>query len=309
LDKKNIAESREQLRKILKEYQPEIVFSFQAPWWVSYELFRAKVPIRVGSFSQWHSFLFLNKGLRQKRSRSDQHEFHYNLDLVYEGLGSQLENNQNALDNNISRNKRIEKDALVLKLKQSNLSLKLLEMIGSNNYWALHPGMAGSARNWSTSNYIKLIQEYFVRNSESQWPQKIVITGTQMDEPWIAPLRSELGLDTRVVFLQNKLSATELLEVLGSSRCVLAPSTGVLHLAASLNVPTIGIFSPIRVQSIIRWGARGKNIRNISPELKCPATFHCLNKDCSKFDCMDQISVEKVLDLITNILKETTNQN
>jgi ADP-heptose:LPS heptosyltransferase len=288
LDKQKVAQSRTQLRAILAEYQPEVVISFQAPWWISYELFCAKVPIRVGNFSQWHSFIFLNKGIRQKRSQSNQHEFHYNLDLVYEGLGPV--------------EKRVEREDLVLKLKKTIISTQCLEMIGTKNYWVIHPGMAGSAKNWSTSNYIKLIKEYFLMNSKAQLHYKIVVTGTSMDEPWVAPLRSEFEFDPRVVFLQNKLSAIELLEVLGSSECVLAPSTGVLHLAASLGVPTIGLFSPIRVQSIIRWGARGEKTQNLSPNIKCPAAHHCLKFKCAQFDCMDQISITQVLNLIMNIL-------
>ncbi len=82
LDKKDPGSASKILKKFLKEFKPDIAISFQGPWWVNFELFKARIPTRSGVYSQWHSFLFLNHGLRQKRSQALQHEFDYNKDLV-----------------------------------------------------------------------------------------------------------------------------------------------------------------------------------------------------------------------------------
>ena len=42
----------------------------------------AGVPERIGRRSQWHSFLFVNLPIKQKRSRADRHESDFNFDLV-----------------------------------------------------------------------------------------------------------------------------------------------------------------------------------------------------------------------------------
>lgn len=54
------------LLDLLKNQHFDMAISFQCPWWVHLALWVRKVSIRVGALSQWHSFLFLNKGLRQK---------------------------------------------------------------------------------------------------------------------------------------------------------------------------------------------------------------------------------------------------
>ncbi|RYZ84738.1 MAG: glycosyltransferase family 9 protein, partial [Proteobacteria bacterium] len=82
LDKNNPSDSRARLEHFLKELRPDVAISFQAPWWVQLVLWKCRVPVRIGVRSKWDSFFFLNKGLRQKRSRAVQHEADYNLDLV-----------------------------------------------------------------------------------------------------------------------------------------------------------------------------------------------------------------------------------
>jgi ADP-heptose:LPS heptosyltransferase len=86
LDKNNIKQAREKLNSLIKVLKPDIAVSFQCPWWVNFELFKAGVPVRSGVKSQWHSFLFLNKAIRQKRSLAEKHELEYNLELLYKTL-------------------------------------------------------------------------------------------------------------------------------------------------------------------------------------------------------------------------------
>src|SRR4051812_16794654 len=57
------------------KYSAAVVF--HAPWWVGFMLWLARIPIRVGVRSQWHSFLFFNRGVRQKRSRADASELEF----------------------------------------------------------------------------------------------------------------------------------------------------------------------------------------------------------------------------------------
>jgi ADP-heptose:LPS heptosyltransferase len=134
----------------------------------------------------------------------------------------------------------------------------------SQEYFVVHPGMAGSALNWPTNHYVTLIEKL---KAEKQ----ILITGTAGDEAWIAPLRARFEKDSRVLILQGDLSIDELLFVLKNSAGVIAPSTGVAHLAASLGVPTVGIYSPIASQHPRRWGPRGQRAQFLLPDV--PADF------------------------------------
>lgn len=273
LDKSDIEGSRKKLKAFLDHENFDIAISFQAPWWVSWELFKARVQKRAGVLSQWHSFLFLNQRIRQKRSKALQHEADYNKDLICRTLNLP------------------EQTSPVLKL-QSLASTDLLSQLGltAQEFSVVHPGMAGSARNWSTDHYIKLISHLSQKN-------QVVVTGTSLDEPFLAPIKEHFRFSKSVLILQDKLDLPSLLMLLKSAQQVIAPSTGVIHLAAALGTPVFGIYSPIRVQDPRRWAPRGQGqISVFKPYLSCPVKFECLGKRCKHFDCMNLITANQVIE-------------
>ena len=86
IDKKKPWRGFRRLLKFSKENSFDVAFSFQSPWWVNMALFFSGIPFRFGVLSQWHSFLFLNHGLRQKRSQALKHEADYNYEIIQQGL-------------------------------------------------------------------------------------------------------------------------------------------------------------------------------------------------------------------------------
>ncbi len=258
----------------LREHRFDFAVSFQAPWWVSLALWLTRVPLRFGTKSQWHHFLFLNHGTRQKRSQATQHEAEYNLDLVKSALQSLGFSHE-------------AKTAPVLKLNAPGTWVRP-QILG--RYFVVHPGMAGSARNWSQAQYIMAIQQ-LLKETDLQ----AVLTGTPADEPYLHQIKSSFTQEKRFHVYQGQLNMQELLDCLKQAEFVLAPSTGVLHLSASLGQKTLGIYSPIRVQHPTRWSARGKQVSIFVPEVKCPAQAVCLGKSCRSFDCMETISPLQVI--------------
>ncbi len=259
----------------LQETKPDIAVSFQAPWWVNYALWKAGIPVRAGVQSQWHSYLFLNKGLRQKRSQAKQHEADYNRDLLNFAVG---------------QTKSDAPTPSLLMKAPANSRLLEEHKLQAKEYIVVHPGMAGSALNWPTDYYISYIEE-------AKKHEQVILTGTLADEPWLSEIKKHFAKDPQVLCLQNKLKATELLTILENAKWVVAPSTGVAHIAASLKTPVIGIYSPIQVQHPRRWAARGENVFILKPDIDCPAQFHCLKEKCKHYDCMRQITPERLLKL------------
>jgi ADP-heptose:LPS heptosyltransferase len=254
--------SFKQLLAFLKSEKPERVVIFYAPWWVSLAAWWARVPHRVGRKSQWHSYLFLNAGLRQSRSQSLSHEADYNWELIHFALYTPAEG-----------------EPPVLKI-QAPFQPQLLEKLdlSAKNFTVVHPGMAGSAKNWPQSHYNSLI--------ESLTDHGIVaVTGTKADDPWLTQIRPRWKGHPRVRWLQNQLNITELVFVLQSAKNVVAPSTGVLHLAASSGTPVIGLYSNVLAHHPRRWAPRGLGVKILTP----PA---------GSTD-MSQIRVEQVLENLT----------
>ncbi|WP_373998941.1 glycosyltransferase family 9 protein [Bdellovibrio bacteriovorus] len=273
LSKEDWKTSLQSLRSFLKDFKPDVAVSFQAPWWVSYALWAENVPVRAGVKSQWHSFLFLNRGLRQRRSQAVQHESDYNLDLLLHAFRVNEEITQ-------------EKTPELKLIAPMNPELLIKHGLISGKYVVVHPGMAGSALNWPIAKYIAFI-------AEAKKNYQIVLTGTAADEPWLKEIKERFAGDSQVLSLQNQLKATELFTVLKNSKAVVVPSTGVAHMAASLGANVLGIYSPVRVQHPRRWAARGPHVRIFMP--------HSQDQDNVDPRCMDEISVEDLLKALSSL--------
>lgn len=271
LDLHNPKKSTADLIAYLKSEKPDAVVVFYAPWWVGYACFRAGVPLRVTRKSQWHSFIFYNKAFRQSRSLAEKHEADYNRELVEQAF--QLPTEKTPL----------------LRL-QPLLRRHLFEKydLKPGEFFIVHPGMAGSALNWPQSHYNALIEKLLNAGT-------VVITGTASDDPYLTEIRKQWLKNPQVRWLQNELSMEDLLSLLKSARAVVAPSTGVAHLAAAVGTPVVGIYSPIRVHKAIRWGLRGERAYSISPPADCPAGEQCWGERCPYYLCMDSITVNDVI--------------
>lgn len=285
---------------IILQFKPDAILTIQSPWWVGLVAFILNVSYRITVKSQWPSFLFYNFPLRQKRSQSKQHEYEYNLDLALHAhmqLKKNSDSEKKALLISETKELRSSLKKLHLQLKlDENFDLSILNSKLKNSYIVVHPGMAGSALNWQQEQYIDYILKFIVQNPN----HFVVVTGTAADEIYLNKIKKQLSCNSQLIWLDEKLSLIELMYVLKNADCVIAPSTGILHLAASLNVPSHGIYSPIQVHHPVRWAARGLKVRTYLPQVNCPAKHHCLNEKCQYFNCMNQIQLPLKIQELTD---------
>jgi len=262
-----------QMRKIFRDTAFDEVIVFYAPWWVSLAAWLAKIPMRAGRLSQWHSFLFFNRGLRQSRSNSEMHEADYNWELLHFAL----------------EQKKPSRDLPFLHIKAPQ-HRQLLEKLHLSlaNFVVVHPGMAGSALNWPQTHYNKLIETLVETTT-------VVITGTAADGPWLTSLEPLWKNHPRVRWVVGQLKIEELIYLLQSAKNVVAPSTGILHIAVSAGTQSVGIYSPVKAHHPKRWGPRGLGVTVLTPDVNCPAKISCLTDQCPEHPCMKTISVEQVL--------------
>lgn len=261
----------------LKTQNFSIAVVFYAPWWIGLALWLSRVPTRIGRLSRWHSFLFFNHGIRQSRKLGERHETDDNLSLLQTGLASPLSPTAAVLP---------------LKLQPPETSLQNWPRLLPQNYIVVHPGMAGSALNWPVTCYAELIEQLCPLF-------QVVVTGTKMDRTYLDPLKTRLQNSAtvqKVVWLNEQLNSSQLLTVLSQAKALVAPSTGVLHLAASLNTPTLGIYSPLPVQRPTRWGPRGNNVATLVSAASPAEALQSPEK------AMAQIKVSEVLEALKNLL-------
>ncbi len=259
-----------------RRQNPQVVVMLHNPWWVSLAAWWADVPERIGRRSQWHS-VFHNLHVIQKRSSADRHESDFNFDLVEWGF------------NRLGQRRTSQLAAL----KKTYLNMLApnphgtLESRGlkARGFRVMHPGMAGSALNWPQDSYVEL----GLRLS-AELP--LLITGTKSDRKYLTDLE-RLKDAPGVRWLVDELKQSELLDLLSQARSVIAPSTGVLHLAASLGTPVVGIYSPRKVEHPRRWGPKGAHTAFLVPPVS--------DGDMFSADVMRQITTSQVYQTIQDV--------
>jgi ADP-heptose:LPS heptosyltransferase len=258
------------LVRSLRQKQFDKVILFFAPWWVGLACFLARIPERFSPRSRWYQLLFFNKTLKQNRSRSEKHEADYNWDLLHWALTSDKVADQ------------LPTPFLYLKGRPAE------DVQLPKNYYVIHPGMGGSALNWPPDHYLKLAELIGDAGFD------VIITGTNGDLPWLTQIEKPLRQRPYVHWLVGQLNLQNLIYVLSQSRACIAPSTGVIHLAASSGVKTIGIYSPIKVQTPTRWSPRGPKAIAFAPQVDCPAQRHCLESRCKEYPCMTRVTPDEI---------------
>lgn len=251
----------------LKERRYDVAVLFEMQTRVAAAVWRAGIPIRVGPLGKLPSYLFLNRGLRQKRSQVRKHEAEYGLDLLaHAGLGA-------------------SRPPLLPTLGRK------VQTAGARAGVAVHPGMGGSALNWPEDRYRELVAALRAQGVEVQ------VTAGPSEETLARRVAGESGAQVRA-----GLSLSGLAELYAGAAVVVAPSTGPLHLATAVGTPVLGIYPPIRVQSAKRWGPLGTRVRVLAPEVTCPEVFKCAGARCAYFDCMTGLTVEAALKHVRDLL-------
>lgn len=263
--------------RCLRRLQPRTAVLLHCPWWVSLAFWVAGVPERIGRQSQWHSFLFLNVPIRQKRSAADRHESDFNFDIVEYGF--------NRLGVRRSFGLAQVKHAFLRLVAPNPFGTVEARGLKPLGYRVVHPGMAGSALNWPPENYVELIRRLSL-------DKPVLITGTKSDQKYLAGVASVRDLPG-VRWMVDELRPLELLDVLSQASCVIAPSTGVVHLAASLGAPTLGLYSPRKVEHPRRWGPKGVFARFLVPQVSPAENFAP--------DVMKAITPDQVLAAVTEL--------
>ena len=94
--------------------------------------------------------------------------------------------------------------------------------------------------------------------------------------------------------------------VIAASNVLISGSTGPIHLAAALGCPIVSLFDPRRNQLPIRWQPLGKGIV-LRPDV--PTCEKCIYEDCPYWDCLDRITVDRVMSRIQQVLEHAETMN
>lgn len=168
--------------------------------------------------------------------------------------------------------------------KNSSLVLHPLSFF-RDDYAVIVPGARWATKRWPAERFGKLAAKLSFRS---------IIVGS----------RADIGIVDKVVNLSNgkafslagKTTLKDLIEIMRGARFVVSNDSGPMHIAVASGTPVIAIFGPTSPR---RTGPYGNGHIVIESGLECSP---CFKKKCKKFDCMDSITVDMVMERI-NALK------
>lgn len=159
---------------------------------------------------------------------------------------------------------------------------------GGRGYWVYHGFAADLYKTWPVAKAKILLSDALERIPEL----KVVATGSARQRTALEEILRGLPTE-RAINTAGSLSMAETAAVLAGAKCVVGPDTGVLHLAAALGVPVVGLYAPTSANLVGPRSRTGKvrivqkpPVESPCPEKKCLRVPHC---------CMDQIEVGEVL--------------
>jgi ADP-heptose:LPS heptosyltransferase len=291
----------------MDDFKPDHYFYVGGSHLGSMAAFMRRVKLRGGLLSRLPSFLYLNKGVRQKRSYVEMHEAEYNFNLL-SSMGLRYDYQDYCsyqtgikLTNQEIDEARREFEQLLLKAnKKFHWDKKIV---------FIHPGMTGHTLNWPSRNYGNLVTYLNSKKTDLFF----VISHTPSDERYVKAVRDELedsfrttDLFSRVYFFDgSQKGLRNYMAILSLADVFVGPSTGTTHLANALGIKTVGIYSPIKVQSALRWRPLyQKGLDIVTPDVICGEAHSCTLSECPYYECMSKIDAKEVGSLVIKKMSE-----
>ena len=155
----------------------------------------------------------------------------------------------------------------------------------------INPGSGNSAPNWSWTIYSQLAK-LITHDSEIA----LVLTGNSDEKPLCDLINR--NIQGRAFNLAGQ-SLKELITVITHFHVLVSSSTGPMHIAAALKVPTVSIFCPLPARSPVLWGPLGNE-----HTIFIPKDDFCMNCD-KKTKCnLASIDVRQIYQAIHVLIKK-----
>ena len=217
--------------------------------------FLSRIPFRVSPATKFAQ-VFSNNRLRQKRSESSKPEYEYNTDLIRYFINLQGDTPEPIIkppflsfDN--SAIKKIREQYT----KKNNIEKGATLVI-------IHPGSGGSAINFSIEQYAELIKTI----SKQKHIHFIITAGPEEDKTAQA-LSALIPNTSHSIFLSSQ-GLVAFAQFIAIANLFIGGSTGPLHIAGALDIPTAAFYPARQSATKLRWQTLNKENRRIafSPE-------------------------------------------
>ena len=255
----------------LADGQFDAALTLFSTWRVGMLLRRAKIPYRLAPATKLAQVLHTHR-ITQRRSRSDKPEWEYNLDLAavllkdfHLPIGS------------------VGAPYLQLPLAEVAARRQALSVehgLPADKRWLMvHVGSGGSANNLSIAQYEALL--ICLARSLPQWV--FILSAGPAEQSLVGQLSIKL-IDRRVpVATIVGRDLAQFASDIAVADAFMAGSTGPLHIAGALDVPTIGFYPLRRSATSLRWQTLNSPAKRMAispnPTMPDPESFEGLDID------------------------------
>ncbi|PAF45290.1 glycosyltransferase family 9 protein [Helicobacter sp. 11S02629-2] len=228
----------------LKKAHIDISISFVPDKETTPAIYKAGIPIRIGSFIKLYSLL-LTKRVRQKRSLCLKNEAEYNLEILKPLGCTPYDRKTNTFFPKLYITKEESQKAKAF--IESNFSQKKPLVI-------LHPGSHGNSKDWGIANFLNLANKL-----KSDY--NVLVSGSLSEIESILKTKEAKNLDENN-FLKP-VGLREFISIINEASLFMTNSTGPLHVAGALGVQTIGFYPDKLTMNCLRWGSFTKDDNGI----------------------------------------------
>ncbi|TYL48509.1 glycosyltransferase family 9 protein [Marinomonas sp. IMCC 4694] len=239
IDPKN-TNTKKAFARTLKEHRFDAVICLFSDTYNATLVRQAHIPIRVAPATKLVQFLYTHT-LRQRRSTSSKPEFEYNLDLAryfIAVLGGEVQ--------------KTETPFFVYSPQTLNLQRDTLQSLGIDTQRKLcfvHPVTGGSSNTLVIKQWVALIQ---CLNTLDTF--HFVVTAGPGEAPISQSLVDALqGVVKHVTLYDKNDGVADFMCSIATADLFIAGSTGPLHIAGAMDVPTIGFYPSRRSATPLRW--------------------------------------------------------
>lgn len=227
--------------------------------------FLAKNPLRVGSAYRFYSIL-LNHRVKEHRKFGKKSEAQHNLDLISSITHEQY---------------NIELIPPVIKPEAKERLMTDYHL--PRKFVIIHPGGGGSAPKLPIEKFSELAKILI-----SKYNLNVVLTGNDRETVLTNLIEKD---NTEALNLAGKITLNELIALIDLSDGIITNSTGVIHIAASLDKQIVGFYPNSPQINSTRWGPISNKKVILTPHFQ----------KIEDRDKMDLISIEKIEDAVTKL--------
>jgi ADP-heptose:LPS heptosyltransferase len=219
---------------------------------IAWVLHRARIRYRLAPATKLHQ-VFFNRRLKQRRSWSLKPEYEYNRDLTQRLL----------IDHNVEIQDRLPEPPFWKippnSVKRASSALKSAHSVPDEaRLVIIHPGSGGSARNLTVKQYAELANQ--LKSDHSLFA--LVTAGPgEADQ---ANALAEMITEYKAAAYASTDGLVAFAQTLAQAALFVSGSTGPLHIAGALDVPTLAFYPHRRSSTALRWQTTNRVERRLA---------------------------------------------